>query len=181
MEALIKQDWRPEQISGHLFKEQGILISHESIYLHIYQDKYQGGGLHKHLRCQKKRRKRYGKQDHRGRILNRISIDECPAIVNNKSRIGDWESDTIIGKGHQRVVATLVERKTQYTVLTAWKTKQAPHRSANALKRRLPLIEAGFTPSLMTTDWSLPSIKKWLKLSLPISILPTLTLPGNGD
>ena len=126
VEALIKQDGSPEQISGRLFKEQGISVSHESIYLHIYQDKYQGGDLHKHLRCQKKRRKRYGKQDRRGRIPNRISIDERPAIVNNKSRVGDWEGDTIIGKGHQGVVATLVERKTQYTVLTASKTKQAP-------------------------------------------------------
>ena len=86
--SLIKQDWSPEQISGRLFKEQGISISHEWIYLHIYRDKHQGGDLHKHLRCQKKRRKRYGKQDRRGRISNRISIDERPAIVANKSRIG---------------------------------------------------------------------------------------------
>lgn len=126
VDSLIQQDWSPEQISGRLFKEQGLSISHESIYLHIYQDKYQGGDLHKHLRCQKKRRKRYGKQDRRGRIPNRVSIDERPAIVNNKSRIGDWEGDTIIGKSHRGVVATLVERKTKYTVLTASKTKQAP-------------------------------------------------------
>ena len=102
--ALIKQDWSPEQISIRLLMEQDISISHEWIYLHIYQDKRQGGDLHKHLRCQKKRRKRYGKQDRRGRIPNRISIDERPAIVDNKSRIGDWEGDTIIGKGHQGVV-----------------------------------------------------------------------------
>ena len=86
--ALIKQDWSPEQISIRLLMEQDISISHEWIYLHIYQDKRQGGDLHKHLRCQKKRRKRYGKQDRRGRIPNRISIDERPAIVANKSRIG---------------------------------------------------------------------------------------------
>jgi len=121
----IKQDWSPEQISGRLFMEQGISISHEWIYLHIYQDKYQGGDLHKHLRCQKKRRKRYGKQDRRGHIPNRISIDERPSIVNNKSRVGDWEGDTIIGKGHQGVVSTLVERKTKYTVLAKSKTKHA--------------------------------------------------------
>ncbi len=89
LETLIQQDWSPEQISGRLFKEQGISISHESIYLHIYQNKHQGGNLHKHLRCQKKRRKRYGKQDRRGCIPNRTSIDERPAIVNNKSRVGD--------------------------------------------------------------------------------------------
>lgn len=53
VDALIKQDWSPEQISGRLFEEQGISISHEWIYLHIYKDKRQGGDLHKHLRCQK--------------------------------------------------------------------------------------------------------------------------------
>ncbi len=125
VEALIQQDWSPEQISGRLFKEQGISISHERIYLHIYQNKRQGGDLHNHLRCQKKRRKRYGKQDRRGRIPNRISIDKRPAIVNNKSRIGDWEGDLIIGNGHRGVIATLVERKTKYTVLAKSNTKQA--------------------------------------------------------
>ena len=73
--------------------------------------------LHKHLCCQKKRRKR-GKQDRRGRIPNLSSIDDRPAIVNSKSRIGDWEGDTIIGKGHQGVVTTHIKRKTKYTVLT---------------------------------------------------------------
>jgi len=125
VDARIRQDWSPEQISGRLLMEQGFSISHESIYLHIYRDKRQGGDLHKHLRCQKKRRKRYGKQDRRGRIPNRASIDERPPVVDRKSRIGDWEGDTIIGKGHQGVVATLVERKTKYTVLAKSKTKHA--------------------------------------------------------
>jgi transposase, IS30 family len=115
--ALIKQDWSQEQISNRLYEEQGISISHEWIYLHIYSNKRQGGALHKHLRCQKKRRKRYGKQDRRGRITNRVSIEERPAIVNSKFRIGDWEGDTIIGKGHQGVVTIHVKRKTKYTVL----------------------------------------------------------------
>ena len=108
-----------------MYDEQEISISHEWIYNHIYKDKRQGGELHKHLRCQKQRRKRYGKQDRRGRITNRVSIEERPAIVNSKSRIGDWEGDTIIGKGHQGVVTTHVERKTKYTVLTKSNTKHA--------------------------------------------------------
>ena len=111
--TLIEQGWSPEQISGRLYEEQGVSISHEWIYLHIY-----GGALHKHLRCQKKRRKRYGKQGRRGRIPNLSSIDDRPATVNSKSRIGDWEGATIIGKGHQGVVTTHIERKTKYTVLT---------------------------------------------------------------
>ena len=125
MEALIQQDWSPEPIGGCLLKEQDISLSHESIYLHIYKDKQQGCNLHKLLRCQKKWRKRYGKLDRRGRIPNRVSIDECPAVVNNKSRLGDWEGDTIIGKNHRGIVATLVESKTEFNVLPSPKTKPA--------------------------------------------------------
>ena len=81
VDSLIRQDWSPEQISGRLSIEQGIAISHEWIYLYIYQDKRQGGDLHTHLRCRKKHRKRYGTNDRRGRIPNRTSIDERPSIV----------------------------------------------------------------------------------------------------
>ena len=113
VDSLIRQVWSPEQISG-------LAISNEWIYLYIYQDKRQGGDLHTHLRCRKKHRKRYGTKDRRGRIPNCTSIDERPSIV-----VGDWEGDTIIGKGHRGGGATLVERKTQYTVLAKSKTKQA--------------------------------------------------------
>ena len=61
VEKLLRQDWSPEQISGRLKKEQGICISHEWIYQYILADKQASGDLYKHLRCQKKRRKRYGK------------------------------------------------------------------------------------------------------------------------
>lgn len=139
VEALIRQDWSPEQISGRLSCERGISISHEWIYLHIYQDKQQGGDLHKHLRCQKKRRKRYGHgKDLRGRFPHRTGIEQRPAIVDQKTRIGDWEGDTIIGKGHRGVVATLVERKSQFTVLAKSKTKQAPRVRQNIERKLAP-------------------------------------------
>jgi IS30 family transposase len=125
VETLIRRDWSPEQISGRLRKEQGRTVSHERIYLYIYQDKREGGDLHTHLRCQKQRRKRYGGQDRRGRIPGRVGIEQRPAIVDRKTRIGDWEGDTIVGKGHRGVVASLVERKTRFTVLADSKTKQA--------------------------------------------------------
>ena len=121
----IRSDWSPEQISGRLFLEQGIRVSHEWIYQYIYRDKHQGGDLHKHLRCQKTHPNRYGHLDSRGRIPNRVGIDQRPVIVDRKSRIGDWEGDTIIGKNHCGAVATLVERKTKFTVLTSTKTKHA--------------------------------------------------------
>jgi len=60
IEEKLRLDWSPEQISGWLKKNTEVQVSHESIYQYIYADKRAGGDLHKHLRCQKKRRNRYG-------------------------------------------------------------------------------------------------------------------------
>ena len=107
----------PEQVSGRLKLESALTISHECIYLHIYEDKRKGGDLIGHLRCQKVRRKRYASgQERRGTLKNRVSIEQRPAIVEQRSRIGDWEGDTVVGKGHQGVLVTLVERKSRYTL-----------------------------------------------------------------
>jgi len=117
IKVLIRQDWSPEQIAGRLKIEQRVQVSHESIYQYIYADKRSGGDLYRHLRCQKKRRKRYGAYDRRGVIPNRVSIDKRPAIVDTRRRLGDWEGDTVIGKGRRGTLVTLVERKSLYTVI----------------------------------------------------------------
>ena len=118
IEKKIQLDWSPEQISGWLKKEQASLrVSHERIYQHIYADKRAGGTLYKHLRCQKKRRKRYGSRDRRGQIPHRTSIEERPEVVEQRQRLGDWEADTIIGKGRRGAIVTLVERKSRLTLL----------------------------------------------------------------
>ncbi len=70
-------------------------------------------------------RKRYGKNDRRGQIKNRISIEQRPEIVEQKARIGDWEGDTVIGKGHKGALLTLVERKTLYTLIVPLQGKQS--------------------------------------------------------
>jgi IS30 family transposase len=117
VEADLRKDWSPEQVSGHLKAQGQAAPSHERIYQYIYADKHQGGDLHTHLRCQIKRRKRYGKHDRRGQIPNRKSISERPAVVADKSRLGDWEADTIIGQNHQQALVSLVERRSKLTLL----------------------------------------------------------------
>ncbi|MES2879330.1 MAG: IS30 family transposase, partial [Pseudomonadota bacterium] len=107
----------PQQCSGRLKLEKAISISTESIYQHAYQDKATGGDLVRYLRCQKVRRKRYGSgQERRGTLKNRLCIEQRPAVVDKRSRLGDWEGDTVIGQGHQGVLVTLVERKSRYTL-----------------------------------------------------------------
>jgi IS30 family transposase len=117
VEVGLQQDWSPEQVSGALKAQGKSVPSHERIYQHIYADKRQGGNLYKHRRCQKKRRKRYGKYDRRGQLRNRKSLDERPASVADKARLGDWEADTIIGKNHQQAIVSLVERQSKLTRL----------------------------------------------------------------
>lgn len=113
------QQWSPEQISGHAD------ISPETVYQRVYADKRAGGLLWKQLRCQKQRKKRYGKTDRRGIIPNRQSIEQRPAIVETRSRIGDWEADTIIGKNHRQAIISLVERKTGFTLIRKVERKTA--------------------------------------------------------
>lgn len=129
----LKQDWSPEQISGY-FKNQGQpTISHETIYQFVINDQKMGGDLYKHLRLgRKKRHKRLKTRDKRGQIPNRISIAERPAIVDHKDRIGDWETDTIIGKNHQGALVTAVERKTKFTCIA-----HVPKREADFVARAL--------------------------------------------
>ena len=116
--SFIQKDWSPEQVAGYLKKQNIADVSHESIYQIIKTDKQSGGSLYNHLRCRKKKyKKRYGSIDRRGSILNRKLIDERPKIVNQQSRIGDWEGDTVIGKNHKGALVTLVERKTKFTLI----------------------------------------------------------------
>lgn len=52
-------------------------------------------------------------------------IDERPVIVDDKSRVGDWEIDTIIGKNHKQAIVSIVERKSKFTIL-----KKVPRKTA---------------------------------------------------
>src|SRR6266852_3541083 len=133
VERLLRQDWSPEQISGRLKLNQQPSVSHEWIYLYVYADKRRGGTLHRHLRSQKKQRKRYSGYIRRGQIPNRISIDKRPKIVASKSRFGDWEVDTIVGARHKGGILSAVERKSKLTRLRKLATKGAAEMKDNAI------------------------------------------------
>jgi len=117
IEAKLRLEWSPEQISEWLKRHVAVEISHEWIYQYILADKLAGGTLYRHLRCQKKRRKRYGSYDRRGQLPNRVSIEKRPAVVDQRKRIGDWEVDTIVGKGHRQAIVSLTERKSRLVLL----------------------------------------------------------------
>jgi IS30 family transposase len=124
------EKWSPEQISGWLLDTQNLSLSHESVYRHIWADKQGGGTLYKDLRRRGKKYQWRGSngKTSRGQLKNRVSIDERPAVVDEKIEVGHWEIDTMIGKGHSGALVTIVERVTRFTV-----SKQVKGKSAKAV------------------------------------------------
>lgn len=132
---LIEQDLSPQQVVGFLKRHQKLSLHHETVYQLIYRDKAAGGTLYTHLRiASKPYRKRYGSYDRRGKIPNRVGIEARPLIVERRHRIGDWEGDTIIGKGRQGALFTVVERKTLYTVIVKLNSKHAEALTQSAIE-----------------------------------------------
>ncbi len=143
----IQIEWSPDQISGWLRKSHNICISHETIYLHIWEDKRHGGQLFQYLRRKGKayQSRSKDKQAGRGFIKNRVSIDERPSIAEDKSRIGDREIDLVIGKGHSGALVTIVERKTSFTVSMRVNDKSARSVTAATIALLQPFSAAVFT------------------------------------
>jgi len=123
----IKDGLSPEQVAGRMLLITNLKsISHETIYRYIYHNKRSGGNLYKYLRHKnKKYTKRSASYRSRGQIKNRISIDFRPTVVEDKSRVGDWEVDTIIGKNHHQAIVTLVDRNSKFTLMKKVEAKQA--------------------------------------------------------
>ena len=126
IESKLREKLSPEQISGWLLDEHEELLSHETIYRHIWADKMAGGDLYTELRRRGKAyQSRSKSQAGRGHIINRVSIDERPEIVEAKTRVGDWEIDLVIGKGHSGALVTIVDRATSFTVSKRINNKMA--------------------------------------------------------
>jgi len=140
IESKLKEDWSPEQISGRL-KTEGIFISHASIYRYVWEDKRSGGLLYQHLRHNGKRyKKRSSGKAGRSCIPDRVDIAERPIIVDEKSRIGDWEGDTVISSGSKTAILTVVDRCSKYTLIKklGQKTAENVQRAMTEKMREFP-------------------------------------------
>lgn len=126
IEFYLRSDLSPEQITGVMRRKGEPTVSHERIYQHVYADYRRGGTLFHHLRQRKrKRRKRLGREDRRGRIPNRVSIEERPASVEKRFYYGDWEVDLVEGANRGGYLLTLVERKCGHLLMRPLASKKA--------------------------------------------------------
>jgi IS30 family transposase len=181
VEQLLRLDWSPEQISGRLRRKRLLSISHETIYRRVRRDRHYGGSLFMHLRCaRKKKRKRYGRPDSRGRLSGKRMIDQRPASIEQRARIGHWESDTVMGRSNTHdCILTLLERKSGYVLigkLAARTKEQTNHRflrSSPAIHSTFILSPPTMAPSSMAMRTSSAS-----PTSPSTSLSPTI--PGSA-
>ena len=143
IDKLSKEQWSPEQIAGYCKQNDIPMVSHERIYQFIYQDKDEGGQLYKHLRiASKKYRKRYGNGNNKRSVIkDRVSIDQRPDCINNKERVGDWEIDTIIGKGGKGAIVTIAERATAFVLVARLNGKNAMDLAKAVVRLMAPFKE----------------------------------------
>lgn len=118
----LQAGWSPEQIAGRLSRWvpaalEALSISHTTIYRWIWSDPERTRQFRPFLRIARKpRRKPYGKPSRQGQILGKRSIDERPAQTDERRRLGDWEGDTLVGKGRTGYLLTCVDRASRYLI-----------------------------------------------------------------
>lgn len=146
----LKLRWSPEQIAGRIQIDcLGQSISHEAIYQFIYNQIYRDGygylkpgyqDLRSYLRRRKKRRTHKGMRRCQKMSIERgISIDLRPKVINHRSRVGDWESDSVESCDHKPGINTFVERKVGAVFITKLKSKKAES-TVSAIESRMKYL-----------------------------------------
>ena len=111
-------------------------------------------------------------------IKNLVSIDERPEIVDQKTRMGDWEGDTVIGKNHKGELVTVAERKSRYVLAGHIRSKHADGVTAVTTSLLSP-HKTNATPSHSITAVSLRGMKESEPNYRLQSISRIHTVPGS--
>ena len=123
----LQKGWDPSMICGRLKSEGfGLVVCAETIYEWIYASAYAiAEKLYQYLRQGKKRRTKHtGRSSQRSKIPNRVSIHDRPAIVEARSRVGDWEGDSVVYT-HKHAINTVNERVSSIVAFTKLQRKTA--------------------------------------------------------
>jgi IS30 family transposase len=151
----LKENWSPEQIAGSIEAAKGERISHEAIYQYIYAQVHRGGNgwvkpgkedLRPYLaRRHKKRAKKGMRKGQRIWKPKGHPIDDRPRVVERRSRIGDWEGDSIESRDHAPGLNSLVDRKSGLLLLSKLSAKTAEATREVVSKRLANLVSHTLT------------------------------------
>jgi len=141
VERKLRLSWSPEQICGRLLLEQGIKLSHETVYQHILRDLHRAGagyrGLRFCLRFAGYRHHRFKRSRMAERTRKRKNwIDTRPKAANDRTEIGHWERDLLLGKRGGAALLTIVDRKSRFLLTELVESTEADV-VANATMRAL--------------------------------------------
>jgi transposase, IS30 family len=152
---LKEKSYSPELITEEGRKHYGDFVSHETIYHWIWQMKQSTrigdqsySRLYEYLKHKGRRRKRGNYKNNRGIIPNRVSIEQRPALVNNRHRIGDMEVDLVMGKNNRPGLLIITDRSTLLTQLKKISSKNSEHIAKYIIQKLKP-----FQPWLKTITY----------------------------
>ena len=115
----LQNRWSPDQIAGRSRREFSRspqrIVSRQTIYNWIDRQGQNRACWREFLRFGRPRRRR---SENPGRLPHAVSIEGRPKVVDRRARFGDWEGDTLVSSGRRGGLASLVERKSGYTMLT---------------------------------------------------------------
>ena len=161
----------PDEIAGRLpIIHPGYSVSYETIYRYIYSKQMRRYKYWQYLTLgRKKRMKKNGRGVHRNsKIPGSISIDLRPEIVSSRSRVGDWETDNVIGKQTDKTALSVtVERVTRLTLLTRLSDRLAVTKR-DALVRRLGIFPDKIRLTLTADNGSENSLHQQISRELSL-------------
>lgn len=165
----LKKNWSPQQVAGRVKIDYPdnpeMSISHEAIYSFIYR--HPQGNINKKLikllpQKRSRRRKTYvTKGVAKTKISDMISIEQRPDCINDRSQIGHWEGDLMIGPKQASAIATLVERKTRFTFILKLKSRTTQSVTAE-IKNKLNSLPQKLRRSITYDNGSEMADHKWL-------------------
>jgi IS30 family transposase len=119
VEQKLRLSWSPEQISGRLRAEGGPSVTHETIYQHVLRDTKACGFLRYCLRFAGYKHHRFKKSKCAERTrLRKNWLDQRPRGANDRSELGHWERDCVLGTRGSSALLTIVDRRSRLTLVS---------------------------------------------------------------
>lgn len=149
IEKKLEAGWSPDAISGHLKRKRpDLYVSHESIYLFIYQEKRDWIKLLPRGKDRRSHRKNAYLNRKKTKIPDRVGIDQRPSYVDSRKSFGHFEADCIVSRKSKAALLVVTERKTKWTRI--YKLKQ---KTAREVKRALIKILGKYAKSVKTITY----------------------------
>lgn len=127
-----RKRWSPEIIAAKARQKKIDMVSYETIYQWIWsmkkshrRENHPFKNIYKYLKHGRRRKKRGRTKDSRGILTERITIDQRPAIVKKRKRLGDYEVDLMLGKNQKSAILVMTDRASIKTKIRRVKSKNS--------------------------------------------------------